>query len=62
MYDLEVIGLTSREISHLEVIQNRVGRIAHGANRYVAVEALKGEMGWSRFRERIALAKTSLSA
>ena len=35
-----------------EVIQNKVGRIALGANEYAAVEAIHGDMGWSTFSER----------
>ena len=38
------------------MIQNRVGRIGLGGNKYVAVEAIRGEMGWSSFKERGAKA------
>ena len=38
------------------MIQNRVGRIGLGGNKYVAVEAVRGEMGWSSFKERGAKA------
>lgn len=36
----------------LEAGQNRVARMALNAPRYAAVEALRGDMGWSTFRER----------
>ena len=36
----------------LEVVRNKIGRVALGANRYVAVEAIRGDMGWSSFSER----------
>ena len=41
------------EIDRLEVGQNRVARMAMNAPRYTAVEALRGDMGWSTFRERL---------
>ena len=37
--------------------QNVVGRVALGANRYVGVEAIRGDMGWSTFRERVMKGK-----
>ena len=33
------------------VIQNKVGRVALGANEYAGVEAVGGEVGWSLFHE-----------
>ena len=33
--------------------QNRVARLALNAPKYAAVEALRGDMGWSTFRERL---------
>ena len=35
-----------------EVIQSKLGRVALGASGYTAVEALRGDMGWSTFSER----------
>ncbi|KAG0728534.1 hypothetical protein GWK47_032294 [Chionoecetes opilio] len=58
MYGLETMVWSRKELDRLEVTQNKAGRIALGANRYVAVEAIRGDMGWSTFRERIA--KTGL--
>ena len=40
-------------IKDLEVTQNKVARMGLGANRTTAVEALRGDMGWSSFEERI---------
>ncbi|KAG0717602.1 hypothetical protein GWK47_054088 [Chionoecetes opilio] len=56
MYGLETMVWSRKELDRLEVTQNKAGRIALGANRYVAVEAIRGDMGWSTFRERIAKA------
>ena len=56
MYGLETTVWTRKVLNRLEVVQNMTGRIALGANRYVAVEAIRGDMGWSTFRERLAKA------
>ena len=45
------MAYTNEEFKKL-VIQNRVGRIGLGGNKYIAVEAIKGEMGWRSFKER----------
>ncbi|KAG0728379.1 Alpha-1-inhibitor 3 [Chionoecetes opilio] len=42
---------------HLEKAQNIVGRWGLGACRSTAVEAIRGDMGWSTFRERIIKGK-----
>ena len=36
-----------------------MARLGLGANNYTAIEALSGEMGWSRYQERIAKMKTN---
>ena len=56
MYGLETTVWSKKDMNRLEVLQNMTGRIALGANRYVAVEAIRGDMGWSTFRERLAKA------
>ena len=56
MYGLETTVWTRKDMNRLEALQNMTGRIALGANRYVAVEAIRGDMGWSTFREIIAKA------
>lgn len=53
MYGSEVMVWNQKDVDRLEVIQNRVGRVALGANRFVGVEALRGDMGWSTFEERL---------
>ena len=52
MYGMEVQAWNESEIEKLEVGQNRVARMALNAPRWAAVEALRGDMGWSTFRER----------
>ena len=56
MYGLETTVWTRNLLDRMEMVQNKAGRIALGANRYVAVEAIKGDMGWSTFREKMAKA------
>ena len=41
-------------MTRLEVLQNMTGKVSVGANRSVAVEAIRQDMGWSR--ERLAKA------
>ena len=53
MYGMEVLSWNESEVDKLEVGQNRIGRLALNAPRYAAVEALRGDMGWSTFRERL---------
>ena len=56
MYGLETFVWPKKDMDRLEVSQNKVGRVALGANRYAAVEAIRGDMGWSTFKERIGKA------
>ena len=56
MYGMDVIAWNENELDKLEVCQNKVARMALNAPRYAAVEALRGDMGWSTFRERLAKA------
>ena len=53
MYGLETMRWTKNDWGKLEVTQNKVDRIALGANRYAATETLRGEVGLSSFAERI---------
>ena len=53
MYAMEVIDWTADTAKKLETIQNGVGRIALAASRYTGVEAIRGDMGWSTFEERL---------
>ncbi|XP_050705903.1 uncharacterized protein LOC126991179 [Eriocheir sinensis] len=56
MYGMDVMTWNDSEIEKLEVGQNRVARMALNAPRFAAVEALRGDMGWSTFRERLVKA------
>ena len=47
---MEMIAWNESEIDKLEVGQKRVARMALNAPRYASVEALRDDMGWSRFR------------
>ena len=53
LYAMNVINWNIEEINKMEVIQNKVGRLGLGANRMVGIEAIRGDMGWSSFEERI---------
>ena len=62
MYGLEIMEVGGKEKKRrkkrgLEIVQNRAARRGLGANRHVATEALRGEMGWSTFQERIHITK-----
>ena len=57
MYGMEVVGSNRVEEEKWERIQDKMGRVGLRANRYVAREAIRGEMGWSTFNERISKAK-----
>ena len=59
MYGMDVMSWTECELGKLDVLQNKVGRMALGANKYVGVEAIRGEMGWSLFGERMSKAVLS---
>ena len=52
MYGMDVIAWNDSEIEKLEVGQNRIARMALNAPRYATVEALRGDIGCSTFRER----------
>ena len=45
MYGMEVIPWTMNEVKKMETIQNKIGRLALGANKFVGVEDIRGEMG-----------------
>ena len=57
LYGYEVCKVTKNEIDRMERIQNRVARMALGSNSFVAIEALRGEMGWSTYEERVSKMK-----
>ena len=49
---MEVIAWDESKIEKLEVGQNIVTRMTSNAPKYAAVEALRGDMGWSTFRKK----------
>lgn len=53
MYGMETMNWSAEEIRQVEVIQNKIGRLALGANKMVGTEAIRGDMGWSSFEERL---------
>ena len=57
LYGMEAIECSSRDIKLLESIQNRIGRLGLGAKKWTAVEAIRGEMGWSSVEERVSKTK-----
>lgn len=52
MYCAETLGYKSSEWDKIEKAQNDLARYILGAPVYTATEALRGEMGWSSFKER----------
>lgn len=56
MYGLESMRWTAKELDRLEAVQNWVGMLTLGANKYAALEAVRRELGWSTFNETIGKA------
>ena len=57
MYGVNVLTWNDSEVQKLDVIQNKVGRVALGANGYAGVEAVREDIGWSLFHERCVKGK-----
>ena len=57
LYGMGTVNWTLNETNQMETVQNKIGRIALGANKYVGVEAIRGDMGWSTFEERLMKSK-----
>ena len=53
LHGMGTINWTAAEIKRMEIIQNKVGRLALGSNKSAGVEAIRGDMGWSTFEERL---------
>ena len=53
LYAMDTINWTVEEINKFEIIQNKIGRLGLGANKWVGTEAIRGDMGWSTFEERM---------
>ena len=49
---LDVMTWNESELEKLEIGQNRIARMALNEPGYAVIEALRGDMGWSTFRER----------
>ena len=52
MYGASGLTWNDCEIQKFEAVQNKIGRVALGANGYAGVEAIRRHMGWSSFYER----------
>ena len=61
-YGYEVCRVSGTELQRMEVIQNKVARLGLGANKFVATEALRGEMAWSTYKDRIYRMKANYKA
>ena len=57
LYGSEITYYREGDVAKLERAQNIVGRWGLGVPRCTAVEAIRGEMGWSTFRERLVKGK-----
>ena len=57
LYGSEMINYTEKDFHQLEKVQDMMGRWALGAPKCTGLEAIRGDMGWSSFRERIAKGK-----
>ncbi|KAF2350452.1 S-adenosyl-L-methionine-dependent methyltransferase [Trinorchestia longiramus] len=56
MFDMSVMAWNGGDLEKLEVLQNRVGYLALGTPKWTAVEAIRGDLGWSLFSERMVTA------
>lgn len=52
MYGLGTVPWTVKGTEKLKIVQRRVGRSALEANKSVGVEAIRGDVEWSMFREK----------
>ena len=53
LYGMDTISWSAEEVNKLEVIQNKIGRLGLGANKMAGTEAIRRDMGWSTFEERL---------
>ncbi|KAF2352525.1 Steadiness box (SB) domain [Trinorchestia longiramus] len=56
MFGMNVMAWNGGDLEKLEVLQKRVGRLALGTPKWTAAEALRGDLGWSLFSERMVKA------
>ncbi|KAF2365268.1 hypothetical protein FHG87_003967 [Trinorchestia longiramus] len=50
---MNVISWNGGDLEKLEELRNRVGHLALGAPKWMAVEAVRGYLGWSLYFERM---------
>ena len=60
LYGSEITYYREGDLTKLEKSQNIIGRWSLGVPNSTAVEAIRGEMGWSTFRERVVKGKLNL--
>ena len=53
LYGMNTMNWSLEETKKIEVVQNKIGRLGLGANMLVGIEAIRGDMGWSSFEERL---------
>lgn len=59
LYGYDICRVKNSESSRMDKIQNKVARMALGARKFVAIEALRGDMSWSLFKDRIPRLKAN---
>ncbi|KAF2366049.1 hypothetical protein FHG87_003189 [Trinorchestia longiramus] len=55
-FGMNVMAWHGGDLEKLDMLQNRVGRLALGTPKWRAVEAIRGDLGWSLFSERMVKA------
>lgn len=60
MYEGEVMHYREGDLAKFERAKKLVGRLGLGLPRSTAVESVRGEMGWSSFRERVVKGKLGM--
>ncbi|KAF2354590.1 hypothetical protein FHG87_014654 [Trinorchestia longiramus] len=56
MFGMNVMAWNGGDLEKLKVLQNRVGSLALGAPKWKTVEAIRGNVGWSLFSEKMVKA------
>ena len=62
LYGTEIILMVEKNIDELERIQARIGRWLLGGKRWSAKEAILGELGWMRIKDRIVRSRAEFYA
>ena len=50
---MDTTSWSAKELNKLETIQNKVGKLEFGTDKMVVTQAIRGDMGWSTFEERL---------